>query len=71
MKKLWIVCVALTLSACASPPSHKVAVMHNPATGDTQRCEIDPWATWQWQYKEVLAQCIKGYERSGYQRVDQ
>lgn len=70
MRLLFISALPLFLAACASPAHHKQATMHNPDTGETQRCEIDPWASWQWNYKSELEQCINSYEAIGFERVD-
>lgn len=70
MKKILVLCLGLSLTACSSPAHHKQAVMYNPETKDTKECKIDPWATWQWEYKSNLAECVIAYEKIGYQRID-
>ena len=62
--------ILIFFTACSSPAHHKVAVMQNPETKDIQKCEIDPWATWQWEYRNVLQQCVQGYKAAGYERID-
>ena len=70
MRKVLVLSAALALVGCASPAKNKVAIMYNPETKDTKECRVDGWTTWQWQYAEVLQQCINGYEQAGYRRVD-
>ena len=69
MKRLALAALVV-LSACSRPASEKLAVMVHPETKQTAQCTVDPWHTWEWQYAEVIQQCVEGYERAGFKRVD-
>jgi len=70
MKRIALLPVILMVASCSSPAHKKLAVMYNPETKDTKECAVDPWHTWQWEYENVIQQCVKGYEAAGYKRVD-
>lgn len=69
MKKLIFFSAVLTLTACGTFP---IAIMQNPKTGETVKCEpgeyyrgYEPWA-----YQGQLDNCVAGYEKAGFVRVD-
>lgn len=70
MKIVFVLSCVVLLAACTGAAKNKLAIMYNPETKDTQRCEVDLSGQWQWEFAAVLEQCIKGYEAVGYQRVD-
>lgn len=60
----------ISLAGCTTATPERMAIMHNPETGDTERCEVDPWRDWSWEFSAVIRQCVSGYEKAGYVRVD-
>lgn len=69
MKKALILICGLAVTGCASG---QIAIMQNQKTGETVKCQPDPYyLEWEpWKYQEQLEQCVSGYEKAGYVRVD-